>query len=227
MKRATLSALMTVLLPWSLTSDPLRAEPGPNLRHQHSSPQDHHGSHSHHGAHTHHGPLYTPSGMLLGVYARTTHDGLKIVGTIPGYSAEGRLFPGDVLLRATATEMPVLSIRSHSLMEQAKSRIGPFREAAVEFFRPGAGLMYAWVTFEPIDGDAHPHLHGPQPAFGPEQAHAAARRGNPFDKPHKLSPSSNGTTSAAPQKFQAEFRLESEKPGARALFNKREGAPSK
>ncbi|MBX3440246.1 MAG: hypothetical protein KF861_22340, partial [Planctomycetaceae bacterium] len=33
--------------------------------------------------------LQTASGMLLGVYANTTPQGLKIVGTIPGYSAEG------------------------------------------------------------------------------------------------------------------------------------------
>ncbi|MCA9029136.1 MAG: hypothetical protein KDA86_28450, partial [Planctomycetaceae bacterium] len=39
-----------------------------------------------------HGSIHTASGMLLGVYARSTHEGLMITGTIPGYSAEGRLF---------------------------------------------------------------------------------------------------------------------------------------
>lgn len=110
--------------------------------------------------------LQTASGMLLGVYANTTPEGLKIVGTIPGYSAEGRLFAGDILTQATASGMPVFSIRSHSEMEYAKSQIGPFREAAVEFFRPGVGLMYAWVTFKPIGGGTQPHLHGAPPVFG-------------------------------------------------------------
>jgi hypothetical protein len=223
------------------------------------------------------------SGMLLGVYAITTSQGLQITSTIPGYSAEGRLFAGDVLLQTTAANMPMFSIRSHDLMEHAKSVIGPFREAAVEFYRPGVGLMYAWVTFQPIT--SQPHIHSqPQPAitgqlpgtvppFGtgslPLNSNNASpnmagpigpplngnstsmrstigpqgSRGANAGNPNNFSPFShqfpggqfnpntgnfhdqplNGNNfqpkSAAPGgQFQAEFRLESEKPGARKLF---------
>ncbi|MGE4000417.1 MAG: hypothetical protein AB7I48_09380, partial [Planctomycetaceae bacterium] len=140
--------------------------------------------------------LQTASGMLLGVYANTTSQGLAIVGTIPGYSAEGRLFAGDILTQATAANMPVFSIRSHSEMEYAKSQIGPFREAAVEFFRPGVGLMYAWVTFQPIGGgDTQPHIHSPLPAFGGPVAAAGGGVGGqpgfnpgPFGNPNNTNP---------------------------------------
>ena len=44
------------------------------------------------------------SGMLLGVYAFSNWQGLRITGTIPGYSAHGKLYKNDVLLRASLFE---------------------------------------------------------------------------------------------------------------------------
>ncbi len=225
--------------------------------------------HSHDSHQPSHGSLHTASGMLLGVYARTTHEGLKITGTIPGYSAEGRLFAGDILLQATAAGMPTFTLRSHHDMEQAKSQIGPFREAAIEFFRPGVGNQYAWVTFKPVGGGGHPHgqdggqphvlneqappPQGGQPLVhnpGPNPNNFQPKAGNPNNStpfsstipsnPNNFQPRSGNPNNFTPHsaarpsspnnftprsgspsgtgKFQAEFRLESEKPGARLLF---------
>ncbi len=133
----------------------------------------------------HHSDPYSnvSSGMLLGVYAQADGTGLRINSLIPGYSAVGRLQPGDVLLRMTADGWNVYDLYSMAAMEQAKSITGPNREAAIEFYRPGVGLTYAWVTFTPIAG----------PAFAP----------------------------TATKQFSAQFRLESEKPGSRAMFDKK------
>lgn len=95
-------------------------------------------------------PISTPSGMLLGIYAFPNQYGLRVTGTIPGYSAEGRLMPNDVLL-GVSDGNNVYRIRRISDMEYAKDRIGPFRTAAIEFYRPSFGKMYAWVEFKPID----------------------------------------------------------------------------
>ncbi len=122
------------------------------------------------------------SGMLLGVYCQANGYGLRVNSTIPGYSAVGRLQPGDVLMRMTAVGMPMYDLYSLGIMEQAKSAIGPNREAAVEFYRPGCGYQYAFVTFTPL--------------YGP----AAATTGV--------------------KSYSAQFKLESEKPGARNLFQK-------
>lgn len=121
------------------------------------------------------------SRLLLGVYAIQGNGGMRVTGTIPGYSAEGRLFPGDVLMRATMDGFRIYHLRSHVEMENAKSAIGPFRQAALELWRPGVGLMYAWVEFTPVGGIM------------------------PYSAP-----------AAAP--YQAQFRMESERPGARRLF---------
>lgn len=122
------------------------------------------------------------SGMLLGVYAQADGYGLEVTGLIPGYSAVGRLQPGDVLLRMSDDGYRVFNLTSMAVMEQAKAAVGPNRDAAVEFYRPGVGLTYAWVTFTPIAG----------PAFAP----------------------------TATRQFSAQFRLESEKPGCRAMFDR-------
>lgn len=262
MKYTTSIALLTAFALTALSGQPAIAQ-------QHLFEPDHHS----------HGSIHTASGMLLGVYARTSHEGLKITSTIPGYSAEGRLFAGDILLKATAEGMPTFVLRSHQDMENAKSQIGPFREAAIEFFRPGAGTMYAWVTFMPIGGGAphhdhdHPHvLHqqGSPVQGGQPFAHSQGSNGPfpdplnsnnitpnaqipPGGNPNNFQPKSgnpnnnvpfSGSLSKSPNnfsphssqpttpnnfsprsgrssntgKFQAEFRLESEKPGARLLF---------
>ncbi len=91
-----------------------------------------------------------PSGMMLGIYAFNTWRGLYVVNTIPGFSAEGRLFRGDVLQRVTADGFHVYSARSLSALEFAKDQIGPNRMASLEVFRPGVGLVYFWVEFVPI-----------------------------------------------------------------------------
>lgn len=130
------------------------------------------------------------SGLLLGIYAVPSQGGMRVTGIIPGYSAQGRLFPGDVLLRTTIDGVTMYRLRTHYEMENAKIAIGANQQAAVEFWRPNVGLMYAWVEFTPIYG----------PASAPQgQAYS-------IENPAK-----------------AEFKLESEKPGARELFQK--GAP--
>lgn len=92
------------------------------------------------------------SGMLLGVYAFSNYHGLRVTGTIHGYSAQGRLFAGDVLKRVTADGINVYPTRSHGQIEFAKDQIGPFQPAALEIFRPGVGTMYLWVEFQPVGG---------------------------------------------------------------------------
>lgn len=128
------------------------------------------------------------SGMLLGIYAHACEHGLQVTSTIPGYSAEGRLLEGDVLKRATVDGQVIYDLRSLYEMENAKMAIGANREAAIEFYRPDVGLMYAWVQFTPLNG----------PAVA----------------------STNGV-----QQYKAQFKLESEKPGARQLFQRGATSP--
>lgn len=123
------------------------------------------------------------SGLLIGVYAAPGNGGMRVTDTIPGYSAEGRLYPGDVLLRTTTDGNTVFRLRSTYEMENAKIAIGPNQTAAVELWRPGVGLIYAWVEFTPIAG--------PAAVYG------------------------------APAPCKAEFRMESERPGARQLFERK------
>ena len=96
----------------------------------------------------------TPSsGMLLGVYAFPNYLGLRVTGTISGYSAEGRIFRNDVLLRVTADGQNVYPTRNHHEIEFAKDQIGPFQQAALEVYRPGVGNVYLWVEFRPVGLD--------------------------------------------------------------------------
>lgn len=94
------------------------------------------------------------SGMLLGVYAFENWQGLRLTGTIPGYSAHGKLFRNDVLLRVTPNGNDIYSVKSHGQIEYAKDQIGPNRLASLEVFRPGEGLIYFWVEFRPVGGAA-------------------------------------------------------------------------
>jgi len=100
-----------------------------------------------------------PSGMLLGVYAFENFRGLRIVDTIPGYSAEGRLFPGDVLMQATTDGSQLFCIRTLAEFEFAKDQIGPNTPAAIEVFRPNVGKIYFWVEFMPVGGGAGVHAY--------------------------------------------------------------------
>ena len=125
--------------------------------------------------------------MLLGVYATPGQGGMRITSTIPGYSAQGRLFPGDVLMRATVDGWTMYNLRSHWEMENAKMAIGANRDAGIEVWRPGQGYVYFMVQFTPI--------------------HAPAAAGAPMAR--------------SQQTYGAQFRTESEKPGARALFQRR------
>ena len=92
------------------------------------------------------------SGMLLGVYAFPNYNGLRVTGTMHGYSADGRLFRGDVLKRVTADGIHIYPTYSHNQIEFAKDQIGPFQTASLEIFRPGVGIMYLWVEFQPVGG---------------------------------------------------------------------------
>lgn len=95
------------------------------------------------------------SGMLLGIYSQPCSGGMKVTSLIPGYTAEGRIYPGDIIKRAAvpngAGAMTYL-LRSHYEMEKAKTAIGPYRDAALEIYRPGIGLTYVWVQFTPLTG---------------------------------------------------------------------------
>jgi hypothetical protein len=132
------------------------------------------------------------SGMLLGIYTTPGYGGMQVSSLIPGYSAEGRLFPGDVLLRVAVDQNQVYRVRSLYEMENAKMMIGPNREAALEIWRPNQGVIYAWVEFTPL--------------YGPAAAATAAYGAAP-----------------AQRSYSARFKMESEKSGARALF---QGKPS-
>jgi hypothetical protein len=129
---------------------------------------------------------HNPGGTMLGIYAVESPHGLRVVGTVDGFSAHGRLLPNDILMRATADNLPIFSINTHERMEYAKMMIGANRIAGIEFFRPGVGNMYAWMTFELNCTTPHATLLGITPGAG--------------------------TT------FEAEFVLESERPGAQELF---------
>jgi len=140
------------------------------------------------------------SGLLLGVYANPGQGGMRVTSTIPGYSAQGRLFPGDVLLRATIDGWTMFNLRSHHEMENAKMAIGPGREAALEIWRPGHGMIYAWVEFTPLySAPAIAYSTAPGAPPQPRMQHKA--RGK------------------------ASFRMETEKPGARQMFLKKPTAP--
>ncbi len=104
------------------------------------------------------------SGMLLGVYAFPNYQGLRVTGTIHGYSAHGRLYSGDVLKRVTADGFNIYPTYSHGQIEHAKDMIGPNQMASLEIFRPGVGIMYLWVEFQPVGGVAAYTVNGqPQP----------------------------------------------------------------
>ena len=94
------------------------------------------------------------SGMLLGIYTTPGYGGMQVSSLIPGYSAEGRLFPRDVLPRVAVDQNQVYRVRSLYEMENAKMMIGPNREAALEIWRPNQGVIYAWVEFTPLYGPA-------------------------------------------------------------------------
>jgi hypothetical protein len=79
---------------------------------------------------------------------------MKISSLIPGYTAEGRLYPGDINKRATVDGNTIYSTRSHYELENAKRAIGPNRDAALEIYRPNQGLIYVWVQFTPLYGPA-------------------------------------------------------------------------
>jgi hypothetical protein len=162
------------------------------------------------------------SGMLLGIYTSAGQGGMQVTSLIPGYSAQGRLQPGDVLLRVAVDERTMFRLRSLNELEDAKITIGPNREAALELWRPQVGLMYAWVEFTPIYAPASPAAESPvyatpaAPGRSAPMPAATSSRGNVR---------SGGQTKAAPaaeaiKSYAAQFKLESEKAGARAMFQK-------
>jgi hypothetical protein len=169
------------------------------------------------------------SGMLMGIYTSAGQGGMQVSGLIPGYSAQGRLQPGDVLLRVAVDENSVYRLRSLYELENAKMAIGPNREAGLELWRPQVGLMYAWVEFTPIYGPAASPAGVSPAAVSPA---AGAPLGGGFPMPAATrSPGnfrSGGPSGVAPaagavRSYAAQFKLESEKPGARAMFQKQPG----
>ena len=100
-----------------------------------------------------------PSGMLLGINGFENYRGLRVTSTIPGYSAEGRIFAGDVLTRVSDGNQ-TFSARTFHSFEMAKDIIGPNRWASLELLRPGFGPVYLWVQFTPVN------LVFPAPAGG-------------------------------------------------------------
>lgn len=124
------------------------------------------------------------SGMLLGVYCQPCNGGMEVTSIIPGYTAQGRLFPGDILKRATVDGNTLYSLRSHYELEKTKTAIGPNRDAAMEIYRPGEGYIYVWVQFTPL--------------YGPAAVSATGQK-----------------------QYGAKFKTEKEKPGAKAMFQKK------
>ena len=100
------------------------------------------------------------SGMLLGIYAFPNSQGLRVTSTMPGYSADGKLFRHDVLVRVTADGETIYPTRSFQQFEFAKDQIGPSTPAALEVFRPGEGYIYLWVGFIPVGGQEGLQLRG-------------------------------------------------------------------
>ena len=94
------------------------------------------------------------SGLHLGVYATPAGGGMEVTRLMPGYSAEGRLLPGDILMRATTDGLIIHQLSSTDELEIAKQAIGANRPAAVEILRPGQGLIYAWIKFTAIAAPA-------------------------------------------------------------------------
>ena len=105
------------------------------------------------------------SGLLLGIYAYPNWQGLRVLNTIPGYSADGQLWRGDTLLRMT-DGMNMHSVKNIWQIERAKNRIGPHQQAALEIFCPGFDKLYYWVEFVPIGGVA---VHSKQATRGKVQ----------------------------------------------------------
>ncbi|VTS06513.1 hypothetical protein [Tuwongella immobilis] len=94
----------------------------------------------------------TPSGLLLGIYAAPSPNGLRVINTIPGTPAVGILQANDKLMRATPDGVNVYDISSPQAIEQAKDQIGVNVQTYLEVFRPGVGMIYPSVTFVPVGG---------------------------------------------------------------------------
>jgi hypothetical protein len=157
--------------------------------------------------------FHTKSGLLLGIYASPGSGGMRVSDTIPGYSAEGRLFPGDVLLRTTVDGVQIYRLRTHFEMENAKIAIGPNREAAVELWRPGVGLIYAWVEFTPVGGPSVYSIQQPCKAqFKMEHEKPGARQ--LFQGNGSLLPGAGVGSGVIPQPLPQPVPLPPQGPGA-------------
>ena len=95
------------------------------------------------------------SGMLLGVRVTEPQGpGLYVQSTIPGYSADGILRRGDIVLRATDGNQ-IYRTDTLRQIEFAKTRIGAMVPAEVEVSRligNGRRIEYFRVTFQPVGG---------------------------------------------------------------------------
>jgi hypothetical protein len=97
------------------------------------------------------------SGLLLGIrYTKNRSRGLYVQSTMDGYSADGILRRGDVLLRIADENGRIFNINSGSAIEYAKATIGRNTQAEVEIRRRyqdgSTELRYYLVVFQPIGG---------------------------------------------------------------------------
>jgi len=97
------------------------------------------------------------SGLLLGIrYTKNSSRGLYVQSTMDGYSADGILRRGDVLLRIADENGRIFNINSGSAIEHAKATIGRNTQAEVEIRRRyqdgSTELRYYLVAFQPIGG---------------------------------------------------------------------------
>lgn len=97
------------------------------------------------------------SGLLLGItYTKSQARGLYVQRTLPGYSADGLLRRGDVLLRIADEDYRIYDINSGTALENAKIAIGQTKQAEVEVRRRysngSTDVLHFRVTFQPIEG---------------------------------------------------------------------------
>lgn len=97
------------------------------------------------------------SGLLLGIYyTKAQERGLFVQNTIDGYSADGQILKGDILVRIADERHRVFSINSGRDLEDTKARIGRNSPADVEVlrsYRDGSReTLYFRVVFQPVGG---------------------------------------------------------------------------
>ncbi|MDA1016208.1 MAG: hypothetical protein O3A00_17350 [Planctomycetota bacterium] len=117
------------------------------------------------------------SKMLLGIHCTQQRaPGLYVHSTIAGYSADGILRRGDVVLRTTNGDR-IYSTNTHYEIEEAKLAIGSSVPASIEVRRVNrfgnAEVLYFDVLFQPIGG-----VHAAPPGAGKGDSAAKLKLGD-------------------------------------------------